>query len=111
MISPAGARRAVVVPVPPGCRAASLPEVAAPATPLNGAGAAACPEAAFAAPAELAGESEGPAEQPASKGAPASMALPVMRPARAPCRVRPVRVRTRAKLAVFRSQERRVRQK
>jgi hypothetical protein len=104
MISPAGARRAVVVPVPPGCRAASLPEVAAPATPLNGAGAAACPEAAFAAPAELAELAEVlevPAEQPASKVAPASMTLPVMRPARAPCRVRPVRVRTRAKLAVF----------
>src|ERR1035437_198413 len=101
MISPAGARRAVVVPVPPGCRAASLPEVAAPATPFKGAGAATCPEAAFGAPAELAEVFEVPAEQPASKVAPASMTLPIMRPAGGPRRVRPVRVRPRAKLAVF----------
>ncbi len=88
-----------------GGRAAGLVRRAArgpgPAAAFAGAGTAACPDAAFAGPAELADMLEVPAEQPASPAAPASMTLPIMRPARAPCRVRPVRVRIRAELAVF----------
>jgi hypothetical protein len=99
-MSLAGASLAVV-PVPADGWAAPLPKLAALAWPPMGAGAATGPEAAFASPAELAELLELPAEHPARNVPPASMTLPIMRPAMAPCRVRPVRVRPRAKLPVF----------
>ncbi len=103
-MSLAGASLAVVpvpVPVPAGGWAARLPKLVALGWPSTGAGAATLPEAAFATPAESAELLEPLAEHPARNIPPASMTVPTMRPAIAPCRVRPVRVRLRAKLPVF----------
>jgi hypothetical protein len=71
-----------------------------------GAGAAATPDAAFGGRAELtelelAELLELPAEHPARNMPPPSMKPPTVRPAMALHRVRPVRVRRRAKLRVF----------
>jgi hypothetical protein len=98
----AGASRAVV-PVPPP------PELLREAPPAAGkaaaVGAAACPAAS---PAVLAAESDElaaplklDAEQPARNMPPPSRTLPIIRPAVAPCLVRPDRSGRRVKLRVF----------
>ena len=104
----AGASRAVV-PVP-FCESELSPaEAARAAVPLAGIGAAAFSDPEFAdrpeltEVPELAELLELPAEHPARNMPPASMTPPMVKPAMAPRRVRPVRVpgRGRAKLRVF----------